>query len=103
MEGGTVFYLLAGLWALVMVAVFISAIRLSYVIEGRSEGLRNTSGIPRNAMILHTVLNWRVAHDPETQVMRRRMIQRLLIVVVGFFVLFAIIRAAASVGETPLP
>lgn len=82
-------YWFAGLWGVAMVAVLISAIRLSYQIEARSEGLRNTSGVPRKAMWVHTILNWRVARDEETQALRRRMNLRFLIILVGF-ALFAV-------------
>ncbi|MGD9914280.1 MAG: hypothetical protein AB7S80_09370 [Rhizobiaceae bacterium] len=78
-----------GVWAVVMLAVFIQAIRLSYRIEARSKGLKNTSGLPRKAMIVHTVLNISVARDVETQAMRRRM-NRLLLVNAAGFVVFAI-------------
>jgi hypothetical protein len=80
-------YLLPGVWALAILAIFIWAIRLSYRIEARSPDLRNTSGIPRKAMMLHTVTNWNVARDAGTQAMRRRMIMLLLAVVAGFAVL----------------
>ncbi len=88
-------YWFAGLWGVAMVAVLISAIRLSYQIEARSEGLRNTSGVPRKAMWVHSILNWRVARDEETQALRRRMNLRFLIILVGF-ALFAV--ALWSVG-----
>jgi hypothetical protein len=80
-------YLLPGVWALAMLAIFIWAIRLSYKIEARSPDLHNTSGIPRKAMLLHTVTNWNVARDDETQAMRRRMIVLLLAVLAGFVLL----------------
>jgi hypothetical protein len=54
---GTIFYMLAGVWGIVMIAVFVQAIRLSYRIEARSPELANRTGVPRNAMILHTVTN----------------------------------------------
>lgn len=88
MTGETV-YLLCGVWALVMLAIFIQAIRLSYRIEARSPGLTNRSGFPRNAMIFHTVTNTSVARDEETQAMRRRMSRLLLIVLAGFALLWA--------------
>ncbi|MER9682823.1 hypothetical protein NKJ23_26475 [Mesorhizobium sp. M0184] len=84
---GETFYLLCGVWALVMLAIFILAIRLSYRIEARSPGLTNRSGLPRKAMMFHTVTN--VALDQETQGMRRRMIGLLLIVLAGFALLWA--------------
>jgi hypothetical protein len=86
---GTSFYLLCGVWALVMLAVFIQAIRLSYRIEARSPDLTNRSGFPRNAMMFHTVTNTNVARDEETQAMRRRMNRLLLIVLAGFVLMWA--------------
>ncbi|WP_192182722.1 hypothetical protein [Mesorhizobium amorphae] len=88
MTGGA-FYLLCGVWALVMLAIFIQAIRLSYRIEARSPDLTNRSGFPRNAMMFHTVTNINVARDEETQAMRRRMNRLLLIVLAGFVLMWA--------------
>ncbi|RWN46730.1 MAG: hypothetical protein EOS03_15690 [Mesorhizobium sp.] len=82
-------YLLAGVWALAILAVFIQAIRLSYRIEARSPGLTNRSGFPRKAMMFHTITNMNVARDEETQAMRRRMNQLLLIVLAGFAIMGA--------------
>jgi hypothetical protein len=82
---------LAGVWAIVMLAVFIQAIRLSYRIEARSPDLVNRSGLPQNAMIFHTVTNSGVARDAETQAMRRRMNMLLLVDAAGFALLWAII------------
>jgi hypothetical protein len=84
---GTTFYALCGFWGIVMVAIFIWAVRLSYRIEARSPDLANTTGVPRNAMILHTVTNWKVARDAETQALRRRMNRLLLINLAGFLLL----------------
>jgi len=78
------FYILAGAWGVAMVAVFIQAIRLSYRIEARSPDLKNTSGVPQKAALLHTVSNWKVARDPETQSLRRRMNWLLVINLAGF-------------------
>ena len=88
-------YWFAGLWGVAMVAVLISAIRLSYRIEARSEGLKNTSGVPRKAMWVHTIFNWHVAPDEETQALRRQMNIRFLIILAGF-ALFSV--ALWSVG-----
>lgn len=82
-------YLLAGVWALAILAVFIQAIRLSYRIEARSPGLTNRSGFPRKAMMFHTITNMNVARDEETQAMRRRMNRLLLIVLAGFAIMAA--------------
>jgi hypothetical protein len=80
-------YELHGVWALGILAIFIWAVRLSYKIEARSPGLRNTSGFPRKAMLFHTITNLNVARDDETQAMRRRMNLLLLAVLAGFVVL----------------
>lgn len=92
MQPETLFAVLTGGWGLVMIAVFIMAIRLSYRIEARSPQLQNTSGVPRKAMMLHTVTNWNVARDAETQGMRRRMLVLLSINLAGFLLLWAGIR-----------
>ncbi|RUU47510.1 hypothetical protein EOD08_06330 [Mesorhizobium sp. M6A.T.Ca.TU.002.02.2.1] len=94
---GTSFYMLCGVWALVMLAIFIHAIRLSYRIEARSPDLTNRSGFPRNAMMFHTVTNMNVARDQETQAMRRRMNRLLLIVLAGFALLSAGVSLVQSV------
>lgn len=78
------FAILTGLWGLAMLAVFIAAIRFSYRIEARSPDLKNRSGVPRKAMIFHTVTNLGVARDDETQSMRRRMNRLLLVNLFGF-------------------
>ncbi|UVK44805.1 hypothetical protein BPNPMPFG_000268 [Mesorhizobium sp. AR07] len=93
----TGFYLLAGAWALAMLAVFILAIRLSYRIEARSPDLTNRSGFARKVMMFHTVTNREVARDAETQGMRRRMNRLLLIVLAGFVVLWAGLSLVRSV------
>lgn len=95
---GEIFYILCGVWALAMLAVFILAIRLSYRIEARSPDLTNRSGLPRKAMMLHTITNMNVARDPETQGMRRRMIRLLLIVLAGFAVMWAGLYLVRSAG-----
>jgi hypothetical protein len=80
-------YLLASVWALAILATFVLAIRLCYRVEARSPDLRNTSGVPRKAMMLHALLNWNVARDAETQALRHRMIVLLLAVLAGFVLL----------------
>lgn len=93
---GTSFHMLCGVWALVMLAIFIQAIRLSYRIEARSPGLTNRGGVPRKAMMFHTVTNTKVARDEQTQAMRRRMNRLLLIVPAGFVLLWAAVNWAKS-------
>jgi hypothetical protein len=95
---GEVFYLLAGVWALGILAVFILAIRLSYRIEARSPDLTNRSGFPRKAMMFHTITNMRVARDEETQAMRRRMNGLLLIVLAGFAIMGLGLHLVRSAG-----
>ncbi|MFC3322587.1 hypothetical protein [Mesorhizobium cantuariense] len=95
---GDTFYLLAGVWALAILAVFIQAIRLSYRIEARSPDLTNRSGFPRKAMMFHTITNMKVARDPETQAMRRHMNRLLLIVLAGFAVMGAGLYLVRSTG-----
>jgi len=95
---GEAFYLLCGVWALAILAVFILAIRLSYRIEARSPDLVNRSGFPRKAMMFHTITNMSVARDAETQAMRRRMNRLLLIVLAGFAVMWAGLYLLRSAG-----
>lgn len=95
---GEAFYLLAGVWALAILAVFIMAIRLSYRIEARSPDLTNHSGFARKAMLFHTITNMKVARDEETQALRRRMNGLLLIVVAGFVVMGAGLYVVRSAG-----
>jgi len=95
---GEAVYLLFGVWALAILVVFVQAIRLSYRIEARSPDLTNRSGFPRNAMMFHTITNLSVARDEETQGLRRKMI-RLLLVVVGGFVVLAV--GIGLVDSTP--
>lgn len=85
-------YLLTGIWGLVMIAIFIQAVRLSYRVEARSPDLANRTGVPRNAMIFHTVTNRRVARDAETQALRRRMNRMLLLNLLGFVTLWVVLR-----------
>ncbi|MBX3581616.1 MAG: hypothetical protein KF810_06965 [Rhizobiaceae bacterium] len=67
-----------------MLIVFIQAIRLSYRIEKRSPDLVNKNGVPQRAQMFHTVTNWKVAKDAETQELRRRMNVLLLVNLAGF-------------------
>jgi len=96
---GEALYVLFGLWAIAMLVVFVQATRLSYRIEARSPDLANRSGVPRKAMLFHTIANLNVARDAETQALRRRMIMLLLVVVAGFLAMAAGIGLAN--GRTP--
>ena len=91
------FGLFSGLWGLAMIAAFIQAIRLSYRIEARSPDLVNRSGVPRRAMILHTVANWKVSRDAETQALRRRMNRLLLGNLAGFALFWLVIVATGRI------
>jgi len=84
MEVGAWFYIVSGVWAVGMLAVFIQVIRLSYRIEHRSDRLRNRTGLPMYAALPFTVTNWRVSRDDETQALRRRMLLLLAIILAGF-------------------
>lgn len=86
MSGQSV-YILCGVWALGLLAIFIQAIRLSYRIEARSPELANRYSFPVKAQFFHTVTNYRVARDPETQAMRRTMNWLLLVCVAGMIVM----------------
>lgn len=86
---GEALYVLFGFWAIAILVVFVQATRLSYRIEARSPGLANRSGVPRKAMLFHTIANINVARDEETQALRRRMIVLLLVVLAGFLAMAA--------------
>lgn len=94
---GTGFYTFCALWAIAMLAVFIKAIRLSYRIEARSPELANRTGLPQRAQMFHTVTNWKVARDEETQAMRRRMNLLLLVNLAGFVVLWIVLYASGAI------
>lgn len=93
----TSFYILTGIWGVAMVAVFIQAIRLSYRIEARSPDLKNKSGVPHNAALFHTVSNFKVARDAETQALRRRMNWLLVINLAGFVLLWIGLFASGAI------
>ncbi len=96
MNSGTIFIVVAGLWGLAMIVNLIDAIRLSYKVENRS-GIagRQKWGLPTYANIWAVAFNRGIAQDAETQLLRRKMIRRLLIILAGF-VLFAIFVAVAA-------
>lgn len=93
-----VFYVLAGLWGIAMVAVLISAIRLCYRVEERSEALRNRTGLPMRAKWLQVIANAGVARDAETQALRRRANLRFLVILAGF-ALFGLLLQLAGPGR----
>lgn len=93
---GEYLYIFCGLWALAMLVIFILAIRLSYRIEARSPELANRYSFPVNAQLFHTVTNYRVARDPETQALRRRMNLLLLVCLAGMALMGIVISRVAS-------
>ncbi len=97
MEPGTAFYVFAGVWGLAMVAVLISAIRLCYRVEERSEALRNRTGLPMKAQWIQVIVNHGVARDAETQALRRRANRRFLVILAGF-ALFGLVLHFAGRG-----
>jgi hypothetical protein len=97
MEPGIAFYVFSGLWGIAMVAVLISAIRLCYRVEERSERLRNRTGLPMYAMWPQVIANRGVARDAETQALRRRANLRFLIIFAGF-ALFGLITSFIGPG-----
>lgn len=97
MEPGVAFYVFSGLWGIAMVAVLISAIRLCYRVEERSERLRNRTGLPMYAMWPQVIANRGVARDAETQALRRRAVLRFLIILAGF-ALFGLVLKFAGPG-----
>jgi hypothetical protein len=101
MIGGSVgwFALFSGAWGVAMIAIFIQAIRLSYRIEARSPDLVNRTGLPRRAMLAHTVANRKVSLDPETQALRRRMNRLLMWNLAGFALFWIVIVATGSLQE----
>jgi hypothetical protein len=72
---GEALYVLFGLWALAMLVVFVQATRLSYRIEARSPDLTNRSGVPRKAMLFHTITNLKVSRAV-AELERRRWLTR---------------------------
>lgn len=89
-----VFFTICAVWALVTVALLISATRLCYRIEARSGRLPLKSGLPGYANVVPVAFNVGVARDEETQAMRWRMNQRLIAILVGFGLFYAILNAA---------
>lgn len=77
-------------WAPLAIGLLLGVIVLSYQIEKRSPDLTNRTGVPRMAMIFHTVTNWKVARDSKTQRMRRAMLA-LLLAIVALFIAVGIV------------
>jgi hypothetical protein len=77
--------ILSGIIGLAIIAVFVTASRLSYAIEVRSG--RHESGRLRRTNIWAVAMNIGIARDEETQALRRKLLTRLGIVALLFVVL----------------
>jgi ABC-type transport system involved in cytochrome c biogenesis permease subunit len=84
-------------WPTLGIAMLVVVILLSYKIEKRSPDLVNRTGVPRWAMLFHTIANLNVARDAQTQRLRKIMLL-LLVCIVALFVLVAF---AVSTIERP--
>ncbi len=83
------------IWAPLAIGLVIGVIVLSYQIEQRSPNLTNRTGVPRFAMLFHTITNFNVARDPGTQKLRRIMLGLLA----GIVLLFVLVGFAISTIE----
>ena len=96
LENPVVFFMVCGVWALMMVALLISATKLCYRIEARSGRRPLKYGLPGYANVLPVAFNVGVAQDEETQAMRWRMNQRLIAILAGFGVFYLVLRSAGA-------
>jgi hypothetical protein len=94
LQDSTIFFVFCGLWAIVMVGMFISVTRMCYATEARSGRPMLKSGLPGFANVFPVAFNVGVAKDEETQRLRWRMIQRLLVILAGFVFFFLVLREA---------
>ncbi|MDP3895448.1 MAG: hypothetical protein Q8Q62_02105 [Mesorhizobium sp.] len=92
LQDQTVFMLVSGAWAIAMIAIFITVIRMCYTIEARSGRPMPKQGLPGFANVFPVAFNIGVAKDEETQRLRWRMNQRLLVILAGFVVFALIVR-----------
>ena len=90
LQNPIVFFAICGGWALVMIFMFITVTRMCYEIEARSGRPVMKNGLPGFANVIPVALNIGVAADADTQRLRWRMNQRLLVILVGF-AFFAVI------------
>jgi hypothetical protein len=86
------FFTLSGVWAAVMIFMFITATRMCYAIEARSGRPMLKHGLPGYANVIPVAFNIGVAKDEETQRLRWRMNQRLLVILAGFVVFILLLR-----------
>ena len=84
------FYL--SIWGPLALGLFVAVIVLSYRIEKRSPDLVNRTGVPRHAMLFHTIFNRNVARDAQTQRLRKIMLALLACVAL----LFALVALAVG-------
>jgi len=96
LQNQAVFMTLCGLWALAMVGILITVIRLCYAIEARSGRPMLKGGLPGYANVIPVAFNMGVAKDEETQRMRWRMNQRLLVILAGFVFFAILVREAGA-------
>lgn len=94
LQNSTVFFAFCGAWAIVMIGMFISVTRLCYAIEARSGRPMLGNGLPGFANVFPVAFNVGVARDQETQRLRWRMIQRLLVILAGFGFFLLVLREA---------
>lgn len=95
LDNPVVFFTVCGVWALITLALLISATKLCYRIEARSgRPMMTKSGLPGYANVIPVAFNVGVARDAETQAMRWRMNQRLIAILAGFGVFYLVLRAA---------
>ena len=93
---GEALYVLSGLWAIAMLVVFVQATRLSYRIEARSPDLANRSGVPRKAMLFHTIASINVALGAETQMLH---CLKIVLLLAGFVLTAAGIDVTGSMAR----
>lgn len=89
------FFIFSAVWAAVMIAMWISVTRLSYAIEARSGRPLLRNSLPGFANVFPVAFNLGVADDEETQRLRWRMNQRLLVIAAGFVVFLLVLNDVA--------
>jgi hypothetical protein len=94
LQNPAVFFAFCAVWAVVVIGMFISVTRLCYAIEARSGRPFLKNGLPGFANVFPVAFNVGVAKDDETQRLRWRMIQRLLVILAGFVFFLLVLREA---------
>ncbi len=91
---------IGGIWGLVMIALFIPAIRYCYAAERRSYPEKFEGRLPRRANFIAVAFNFRsIARDEETQALRWKM-NRLMLIILALSFAMAIFLMIA-VPDTP--